>query len=157
MFLADYLQNEIKTSSRAFPWKGCGRRRRGQPGRALLHLNLGCSSPSFCSPQVTAALGCWTKRGRQSKKQSRGWVRGALLHPRTSQLHVRPLLPPKIFQEDPEIFWAGKTPNRLPGSRSPLSEVLLKRGEPICIFPPRHGGMFLVTLFARSGLPQACS
>lgn len=52
MFLADDLQNEIKTSCRAFPWKGCGRRRRGQPGsstvtgRALLHLNLGYSSPS---------------------------------------------------------------------------------------------------------------
>lgn len=52
MFLADCLQNEIKTYFRAFPWKGWGGRRRGSRRRA------GSSTHGCFIQQQAAVSGC---------------------------------------------------------------------------------------------------
>lgn len=127
-------------------------------GRALLHLSSS-SSPKW------QQLSVGTQGARTEAEQSwqlanlvDEWSRergiGCTLNISILmlQLHECPSLPPAV------IFQTGKTPNRLLGSRSAFSEVLLKRGdEPICIFPLKHGGMFLLHYSVRSGLPQACS
>lgn len=53
MFLADYLQNEIKTSFRAFLWKGCGRRR-GEQEAARLQQS---TDALFCDRQDSGTAG----------------------------------------------------------------------------------------------------
>lgn len=145
----------------------CDRQGSGTAGLCCTS-HLGYSFSSFSSPEMTAAQRGHTEcrqrqreRGRGSAAKlapdkSYGWVEQREGHwlqhrswggPRTSpssccRLHVRPSLPPTI------TFQAGKTPNRLLGSGRALSKLLLTRGdEPICIFPLKHGGMFLVTLF----------
>lgn len=168
MFLADDLQNEIKTYFRAFPWKRPGGRRRGSEAAGL--RQRGCfilREEGLCLFLAGAAYfqvsavprwqqlnactqGCGQRgeRGRPCKTGTQQILRitggelaaaPASLPPGTGNCAARSLLT--------AIFQAGKTPNRLLCSRSTLSKVLLKRGnEPICILLLKHGGMFLVTL-----------
>lgn len=53
MFLADCLQNEIKTSFRAFLWKGCGRRREEQEAARLQQS----TDALFCDRQDSGTAG----------------------------------------------------------------------------------------------------